>query len=237
MTKSTKLSCKNGDFASSVVVLKDGSVLEVRRGKETRFIGMERQRWPTVDAWKATLPAAATVKTDGAEAVVAASGAGKRAPVDKWATTNPALANFITKARAYSDKHGPTLRRSNCYPAGTYRSRIEKDIATAKIQVAHRKALTYAVNSLKFYESQLAECEKTLSKMIEKGTADDMTYDSTLTPRFLTLTATKEILPVFYNIEDNVIFYKDCTKGYYTPITDPEAPFWYEVERGHMRKL
>lgn len=71
----TKLSCKIGDFASSVVVLKDGRAMEVRRGDETRFRGLGRTYWPSVDAWKATLP-------EGGLAVIK----GSAPAADKWTT-------------------------------------------------------------------------------------------------------------------------------------------------------
>jgi hypothetical protein len=64
----SKLSFKNEAIQSSVVVLKDGSCLEVRRGAKTKWSpGEERGRWPSVAAWTATLPAGATpTKTDKA---------------------------------------------------------------------------------------------------------------------------------------------------------------------------
>lgn len=62
----SKLSFKNEAIQSSVVVLKDGSCLEVRRGNKTKWgPGEERGRWPSIEAWTATLPAGATpTKTD-----------------------------------------------------------------------------------------------------------------------------------------------------------------------------
>lgn len=56
----SKFSFKNDEIQSSVVVLKDGSCLEVRRGAKTKWSpGEERGRWPNVEAWTATLPAGA----------------------------------------------------------------------------------------------------------------------------------------------------------------------------------
>jgi hypothetical protein len=62
----TKLSYKSGraDRAgdSTVVVLKNGELMEVRRGANTHYSAdTVRNRWPTVDAWRATLPAGATI--------------------------------------------------------------------------------------------------------------------------------------------------------------------------------
>lgn len=48
--------------ASTVVPLKNGSFLEVRRGEKTRWVeGDFRNTWATLDAWKATLPVGAVV--------------------------------------------------------------------------------------------------------------------------------------------------------------------------------
>jgi len=48
--------------ASTVVPLKTGEFLEVRRGEKTWWKPTEtRQKWPSLEAWKATLPAGATV--------------------------------------------------------------------------------------------------------------------------------------------------------------------------------
>ena len=62
----SKLSFKNDDIQSSVVVLKDGSCLEVRCGAKTKWYpGEERGRWLNIEAWTATLPAGATPVKSG----------------------------------------------------------------------------------------------------------------------------------------------------------------------------
>jgi hypothetical protein len=51
---------------STVVALKDGSLLEVRRGAQTRWnTGETRQRWARLEEWMAMLPAEATIKKSG----------------------------------------------------------------------------------------------------------------------------------------------------------------------------
>ncbi len=62
--------------ASTAVTLKTGQLLELRREEKTRWRrGEERQRWATVEEWRASLPAGAEVKESGAmyPAAVAAS--------------------------------------------------------------------------------------------------------------------------------------------------------------------
>ena len=56
-----KLSYTHANKKYSVVVLKDGSVMEIRRGDMT-FAGAaaDRKTWASVDAWKATWPETAT---------------------------------------------------------------------------------------------------------------------------------------------------------------------------------
>ena len=57
----SKLSFKNEAIKSSVVVLKDGSCLEVRYGDKTKWGPTEkRNKWASVAAWRATLPPDAT---------------------------------------------------------------------------------------------------------------------------------------------------------------------------------
>ena len=55
---SVKISYKNGDDQRSVVLLKDGVAMEVRRGQKTKWAsGEERGSWQSMNAWAATLPA------------------------------------------------------------------------------------------------------------------------------------------------------------------------------------
>jgi hypothetical protein len=55
---SVKISYKNGDDQRSVVLLKYGVAMEVRRGQKTKWAsGEERGSWPSMAAWAATLPA------------------------------------------------------------------------------------------------------------------------------------------------------------------------------------
>jgi hypothetical protein len=69
----TKLSYRAGkpyrEGDSTVIVLKTGELMEVRRGDATTFNEFTvRHRWPTVDAWVSTLPAGASIHTEEAPA-------------------------------------------------------------------------------------------------------------------------------------------------------------------------
>jgi hypothetical protein len=54
---SVKISYVNGEKKSSVVILKDGTVMEVRRDTKTKWApGEVRGCWPSIAAWAASLP-------------------------------------------------------------------------------------------------------------------------------------------------------------------------------------
>ena len=90
----SKLSFKNEAMKSSVVVLKDGSCLEVRCNDKTKWAaGEKRNKWPSVAAWRATLPADAEPLEE------------KRAPPAKRVksykdVTDPILLKILSGAKA-----------------------------------------------------------------------------------------------------------------------------------------
>lgn len=54
--------------ASSVVILKDGRALEVRRGEKTTWAAGEEQKcWSSLEEWRASLPADAEVTEKSAD--------------------------------------------------------------------------------------------------------------------------------------------------------------------------
>lgn len=225
----TKLSCRTGDFASSVVVLKDGRAMEVRRGKVTRFHdGVGRQYWPTVDDWKATLP-------EGAEVNEELRGAAPKS--DKWVTTNPVLARFVAKMRAYHGEDSRRARTQNCYARGTRRSRIQEEIANAELGISRCKHAILSSQILPIYEEKLAKYQQLLAKVTEDGTADEEVFAMSSNSHFLTLTPGAEIQQVYYNVAENVIFRSHQATTEMIPITDIEAPFWAEPYRGRLIKL
>lgn len=94
-TPGTKLSYKTGRpdrvGDSSVVVIRDGSLLEVRKGNNT-FKGAknaDRFSWATLEEWKATLPPGATFAVSGQVRAASAS-----------VSSNPDIARIQEKFRA-----------------------------------------------------------------------------------------------------------------------------------------
>jgi hypothetical protein len=84
-----------GETKSSVVILKNGSALEVRRGEKTRWVsGEERTTWPSITAWLSTLPP----QWDSVEAWISAgkrmAGSGDGLPL------SPGLAYFMGQEKA-----------------------------------------------------------------------------------------------------------------------------------------
>jgi len=92
---SAKISYVFGGIKSSVVILRDGKALEVRRGEKTRWAsGEERTTWPSMKAWLATLPP----QWDSVEAWVSA---GKRqAGHGVGLPLSPRLAYFMGQEKA-----------------------------------------------------------------------------------------------------------------------------------------
>lgn len=84
-----------GDKKSSVVILNNGSALEVRRGEKTRWAaGEKRTTWPSITAWLSTLPP----QWDSVEAWITA---GKRqAGHGDGLPLSPCLAYFMGQEKA-----------------------------------------------------------------------------------------------------------------------------------------
>lgn len=228
----TKLSCKIGDFASSVVVLGDGRAMEVRRGKITSFYGaMKRQFWPTVDDWKATLP-------EGGAAVIKEEG--RPTPADKWATTNPVLARVIERARAVC---GDRIRTSNCRCIGTREGKAREEIARYDGILNPKGAPIYSESTVKIYRSYLEDAEKRLADLLASGKGSEKLFNSTQNPRFFTLTDSGEMVALYYSIRENVIMTRtEVLEGLryrftWYPFTNPEAPMWFQSCPSRMIKL
>ncbi len=86
-TTEMKYSYKSDTIQSSVVVLRDGRAMEVRRGKDTYFAGKDRQMWASVDVWISTLPAGAKVEITGKSH-------------SDVTVTNPVLIRFLERTKA-----------------------------------------------------------------------------------------------------------------------------------------
>lgn len=229
----TKLSCKIGDFASSVVVLGDGRAMEVRRGKITSFYGdVKRTFWPTVDDWKATLP-------EGGAAVIKEEGHPARA--DKWATTNPVLARVIERARAI---RGDRMRTSNCYCDGTREGKAREEIARYDWIVNPKDGVQrYNAPTVALYRSYLEDAEKRLAALLATGKGDEKLFTTQQSPRLFTLTDSGEMVALYYSIRENAIMTRTegLEEGRYTitwhPFTNPEAPMWFQSCPSRMIKI
>lgn len=205
--------------------------MEVRRGKITSFYGdVKRQFWPTVDDWKATLPEGAAIKEEG-----------RPTPADKWATTNPVLARVIERARAV---RGNRVLTSNCHCIGTREGKAREEIARYEGIVNPKDGFQrYSAATVALYRSYLKDAEKRLADLLATGNGDEKLYNPMVSPRLFALTDSGELVPLYYNIRENVIMTRTVSHegGRYTetwhPFTNPEAPIWFQSCPSRMIKL
>jgi hypothetical protein len=224
----TKYSCKIGEFKSSVVVLKDGRAMEVRRGDKTVFAAADPRRyWPNLDAWKATLPT-------GGVAAITESG---RSRADRFATTNPVLARFFERARA---KRGDSVRSANIKSLGTREERVRRNIGWYRSYiVTAADAPSWRKQGNAYYEEQVALGEAQLAKLLESGRGSEKLYHVRQSG-FFTMLPDGELVSVHYSSWDNLIARRgEVEDGYYTwiPLTDPEMPLWFMAGPNRMIKL
>jgi hypothetical protein len=227
----TKFSCKIGDFKSSVVTLKDGRVMEVRRGNKTTFYGADpRTYWPSLDDWKATLP-------EGGVAIITQDG--PATPVDRYATTNPVLARFFERVRA---KHGGRVKSRNITSRGTHEEQARRNLAYYRSNLARYKASSTPVHdasNIIFYEKYTAEAEATLAKVVASDKSTEKIY-SVKKSCFFTMLPDSNLVSIHYIAADNMIAYRGkLLDGYlmWIPLTDPEMPLWLQYGDNDMIKV
>jgi hypothetical protein len=226
----TKFSCKIGEFKSSVILLKDGRAMEVRRGDKTVFAAAEpRTFWATLNAWIATLPAG------GVAAIKASSGA-VAAPADRYATTNPVLARFFARARAkrsgrMNNRNMTDERETNEAAARSFVRMWQKYIDSDKKAVPPREPNPY-------YASHLAEAEARLAAVLEANKTAPQRYYFGKSSYF-TLLPDGELCSVYYNAADNTIARREKENGnwVWVRLTDPEMPLWFQDRSRRMIKL
>lgn len=140
--------------ASTVVPLKDGGFLEVRRGSKTRWAdGEERRVWETLDAWKATLPADAVVVERGKKLV----------PVTEF-SADFKKAIKIYKENVSGGQEPWNVRLSytnNALTAVSYRRSAARYMRIATELMSHHSSSTDTYKSLA--ELEIKQAEKALA--------------------------------------------------------------------------
>ena len=188
--------------------------MEVRRGTTTYFHDDNtRMFWPTLEDWKATLP-------EGGGAMIKESGQ------DKFATTNPILANVLGRLRAHC----------NFRYAGTRVEMMRRTLAHA--EYIHREISNDDL--LAYCKSRITECKARIASLLESDKANEEVYNELRTPLIFTLTSAGNMEAVFYNVAKNIIMTRgELLDGWYsyTPLTNPDAPLWLLTSRTTLCKL
>ena len=213
----TKFSCKIGDFKSSVALLKDGQAMEVRRGDKTYFHTVDaRAYWPSVDAWKATLP-------EGGIAAIK-----ENAPSDKYAPTNPVLARFLERARAVC---GTRVRRMNTSGNVTRESQARENLKLRQIAAIRYPSPLYGT----YADEQVVVAEAKLAEILASGKGSERIYEDKKT-HFFTLLQNGCLVGIYYNVEENMIVYRRNSRVR-IPITDADIPLWFQTKNNKLIKM
>jgi hypothetical protein len=216
-----KYSCKSLDpaAASSVVILRDGRAMEIRRGDQTAFAEKERRFWPSLTEWMATLPDGATV----------VKSAGRPATGKKPAVTNPVLLCFMERVAAACRSLRPFTMRyagTRAEVVRTEKQRLEEFYAEGwqKWKTPERHA------------QDLADLDGRLAALEAAGTAGLPVYYAIGPAGYITQTADGELQEVRWSKEHNAIGYFSNRKSIawenrvlsvdFVPLTDPAMPLW-----------
>jgi hypothetical protein len=213
----TKFSCKIGDFKSSVVLLKNGQAMEVRRGDKTYFHELDaRVYWPSLDAWKATLPEGwvAAIKEDS--------------PSDKYSTTNPVLARFLERARAVC---GSRMRRMNNSGNVTLESQACERLKACKTAAIRYPSPLYGT----YADEQVIVAEAKLAEILASGKGSEKIYKDSKT-HFFTLLPNGCLVGIYYNTDENMIMYRRNSR-IWDPLTDPEMQLWFQNSNNRLIKM
>lgn len=120
--------------ASTVVPLCTGGFLEVRRGTKTLWNDSdERRTWPTLEEWKATLPADATVieKYGRRKACdnMAIQTAGPTVAPSAWSPDFKAVVETVKSVTGKAPRHTTVFVHDNAYGAAKYTEEADREEA------------------------------------------------------------------------------------------------------------
>ena len=193
--------------------------MEVRRGDKTIFNAADaRIYWPSLDAWKATLP-------EGGVAVITESG---RSSADRHATTNPVLARFLERARAVC---GTRMRRMNNSGNVTLESQARERLKVCKAAAIRYPSPVYGT----YADAQVVVAEAKLAEILASGKGSERIYKDKNT-HFFTLLPDGNLVGIYYNTEDNMIVCRRNSRTW-IPLTDPEMPLWFQTGSNRMIKM
>ena len=220
-------SYKSSDPAakSSVIVLRDGRAMEIRRGDQTVFAEKERRFWTSLSEWMATLP-------DGATVTKKAPAARKRPA--KPVVTNPVLLRFMERVK----EAGHRLRPFTMRYAGT-RAEVVRGEKQWRVDFFTRG--WSAGKGAEEHARELAALDGRLAALSAEGKADLSVFYAYGSASYITQTADGELQEVRWSKEHNVIGYFSNRKSIewenrvlsvdFTPLTDPVMPLW-QLNRG-----
>jgi hypothetical protein len=198
----SKLSFKNDTVQSSIVILKDGSCLEVRNGNKTKWLANEtRNKWPSVEAWRAILPPDATPVEE------------KRPPAKRVKSykdvTDPILLKILSGAK--STFHGKEFIMRHYLDI-----QLKKDRYGWKTHLLNQKMLEEAKSSLlsdaitpQMIDDTLATLDKEIKEMrAAHHTTWSLRYgkaSKTLTSDFYLEVEDGKMYSIFWNIKEQVV--------------------------------
>jgi hypothetical protein len=191
-----KFSYTHADKTYSVVTLKDGSILEIRRGDRTFPADnkADQQTWPSLDAWKATWPADATPVVPPppsvAETIIARFCAGKHSNVTCGPTEQ--------EVSAYN-----TLLQKNRERLAFYTQKAEDIRGACVYEIQYRRM------NIAYYIREIAQHEKFL-----RG---EHTYPPEFKHSNLYVHHEGGLHPVYHNRHDNRVIIRVHKKGNFTP--------------------
>lgn len=240
-----KCSYKDNEIQSSVVVLADGRAMEVRRGEKTTFAKGERKEWSSLDDWIETLPPGARIKVSGLKG----EGEGKRRGRKRKEITNPVLARFLERVRAFLKEDAPwrSIKIATLSYEGTRGQLLQRRIEGMQGILDDTPGLwsKYIIDDVR---EGMAVAVREMEVMTASGEAGLPVFRPSASSHYITLTSDGQLFPVCYDRERDMIGY--FVRGpvlsagshaiylgpTFVPLTDPEMPLW-ESRCGGFRRI